>query len=151
MIEERLKELGLLLPETTVPGGNYVSLNIRGVVGFVAIQFPVINEQYHFQGRLGAEISTEEGYKAMQLCALNVLAQINKHITMEKFVGMNHLDACYQCVDGWDDAPVVADGASDLFINVLAEKGRHARGICRVAGLPRNFSVGLTATFTIDK
>lgn len=149
MIEKRLKKLGLSLPDTSTPGGNYVSLNIRAVSGFVAIQFPIINNEYFFQGRLGSEIDTGQGYEAMQLCALNVLAQIKKHLGFHKLLGINHLDIYYQSITGWDDGPRIADGASDLMVDILEEKGRHSRAIFGVANLPRNFSVGLTTTLTV--
>lgn len=65
---EILKTIGLELPNVSTPGGSYVSVNIRENIAYIAIQFPILNEQFKFQGRLGNEISTEDGYKAMQLC-----------------------------------------------------------------------------------
>ncbi len=73
-LEAQLSKFGLTLPEVSVPGGNYVSVNIRQHTAFVAIQFPIINGKYLYQGRLGTDLITEEGYQAMQLCALNVMA-----------------------------------------------------------------------------
>ena len=146
---ENLKELGLTLPNASTPGGNYVSVNIRENIAYIAIQFPILNEEFKYQGRLGEEISTEEGYKAMELCALNVLAQVNEKIGFDKVVGLNHLDACFQLGTEWDDSPAVVNGASDLFVKVLEEKGTHSRAIFGVEKLPRNFCVGLTASFTI--
>ncbi len=147
--KENLKELKLKLPETSTPGGSYVSVNVRGNIAYIAIQFPIFNEKYLYQGRLGNGITTEEGYKAMQLCALNVLAQVNEKIGFDKIVGLNHIDAYFQSGANWDDSPIVVNGASDLFVKVLEEKGKHSRAIFGVEKLPRNFSVGLTATFTI--
>ncbi|WP_420384980.1 RidA family protein [Roseivirga sp.] len=148
-IEDKLAERGLSLPDVSVPGGNYDSINIRGHVGYIAIQFPIQSGEYLFTGRLGNEVTTEEGYQAMQLCALNVLAQINKKIGIEKLLGINHIDAYYQSAEDWDDAPHVVNGASDLFVNVLGEKGRHSRSIVGIHKLPRNFSVGLTVNCTL--
>jgi len=148
---EILKTIGLELPNVSTPGGSYVSVNIRENIAYIAIQFPILNEEFKFQGRLGNEISTEDGYKAMQLCALNVLAQVNKKIGFDKVVGLNHIDAYFQSGKDWDESPKVVDGASDLFVKVLKEKGKHSRAIFGVEKLPRNFSVGLTATLTIKK
>lgn len=148
---ENLTKLELVLPELTTPGGSYVSINIRENIAYVAIQFPIKNEEYLYQGRLGNEISTNEGYEAMELCALNVLAQMNNKIGFDKIVGLNHLDIYFQSSDNWDDSPNVANGASDLFVKILEEKGIHSRAIFGVEKLPRNFSVGLTCTFTIKK
>lgn len=148
---EILKTIGLELPYVSTQGGSYVSVNIRENIAYIAIQFPILNEEFKFQGRLGNEISTEDGYKAMQLCALNVLAQVNKKIGFDKVVGLNHIDAYFQSGKDWDESPKVVDGASDLLVKVLKEKGKHSRAIFGVEKLPRNFSVGLTASFTIKK
>ncbi|MDF2159378.1 RidA family protein [Algoriphagus sp. CAU 1675] len=150
-MEEKLKKMGLFLPNASSPGGKYVSVNIRGTIGYVAIQFPIIENKYFYLGRLGAEVNTRDGYQAMQFCALNVLSQIKKHVDMDNFIGLNHIDAYYQGSKGWDDAPKVVDGASELFLEILGEKGQHARAIFGVESLPRNFSVGLTASFTFKK
>jgi enamine deaminase RidA (YjgF/YER057c/UK114 family) len=146
---EKLKALNLELPELSKPGGTYVSVNIRGNIAYVAIQFPINNNNYFYQGRLGNEISTEDGYKAMELCALNVLAQVDKKVGFDRIIGLNHIDAYFQSGKDWDNSPIVVNGASDLFVNVLEEKGKHSRSIFGVDRLPKNFSVGLTATFTL--
>lgn len=146
-----LRKHGLKLPNASKPGGSYVSVNIRENVAYIAIQFPILNEEFEFQGRLGNEISTEDGFKAMELCALNVLAQVDKEIGFDKIVGLNHIDAYFQSAPGWDDSPIVVNGASELFVKVLEEKGKHSRAIFGVEKLPRNFSVGLTTSFTIKK
>jgi enamine deaminase RidA (YjgF/YER057c/UK114 family) len=149
--KKNLAELGLVLPKASTPGGNYVSVNIRENIAYVAIQFPILNEKYLHQGRLGKEIPTFQGYKAMELCALNVLAQIDKTVGFDNIIGLNHIDAYYQSGKDWDEAPQVVDGASDLFVKVLEDKGKHSRSIFGVDKLPRNFSVGLTASFTVVK
>ena len=78
-----LDNLGLALPKVSTPGGSYISVNIRGNIAYVAIQFPIKYEKYLYQGRLGNAIATEDGYKAMELCALNVLAQINERSVLK--------------------------------------------------------------------
>lgn len=148
-ITEKVKTLGLTLPEVSTPGGNYVSVNKRGGIAYVAIQFPILNGKFLYQGLLGKEISDDEGGKAMELCALNVIAQIDSKIGFDSIEGLNHFDAYYQSSEEWDNAPMIVNGASDLFVNVLGEKGAHSRAIFGVDRLPRNFCVGLTASFTI--
>ncbi len=148
--KENLAKLQLQLPDVSTPGGSYESVNVRKDIAYIAIQFPILNEEYKYQGRLGNEISTQQGYKAMELCALNVLAQIDKKIGFENIVGLNHIDAHFQSGADWDDSPIVVNGASDLFVKVLEEKGKHSRAIFGVEKLPRNFSVGLTASFTVE-
>lgn len=148
--EEKLKELGLVLPEPSTPGGNYKSVNVRGGIAWVAIQFPIQNGAYHYQGILGDEVNTGDGYKAMQLCALNVLAQIYQKVGWENIEGLNHIEAYYRSKVTWDDAPKVVDGASDLFTRVLGEKGTHSRSIIGVSELPRKFCVGLSCHFSLN-
>jgi len=146
---ESLKKIHLELPEVSTPGGSYASVNIRSNITYVAIQFPIKNGTPLYQGRIGAEFTTEEGFKAMELCALNVLAQINDKVGFENVVGLNHIDAYFQADENWDNSPKVVNGVSDLFVNILKEKGVHSRAIYSVERLPRNFCVGLTCTFTI--
>ena len=151
MLEKKLKELEIELPEVSLPGGNYVSVNVRENIAYVAIQFPIVNGNYHYQGRLGDEISTEEGYKAMEMCALNVISQIEAKVGFENVIGLNHIDAYFLAGNEWDDSPIIVNGASDIFVNVLGEKGTHSRAIFGVDSLPRNFSVGLTVSVTLKR
>jgi enamine deaminase RidA (YjgF/YER057c/UK114 family) len=145
-----LNELAIRLPEPPKPGGSYVSVNVRGSTAYVAIQFPIENNQYLFTGRLGKDLSTEAGYQAARLAAINVLAQIETYVGFENLAGLNHVDIYYQADEVWDDGPVVANGASDLFVKVLGPLGTHTRAIFGVHRLPRNFSVGLTASFSLN-
>lgn len=148
---QNLLHYGYQLPNVSTPGGSYLSVNVRGNIAYIAIQFPILNEEYLYQGRLGDDLTTEDGYKAMELCALNVLAQIESKVGFENIVGLNHIDAYFQSGENWDDSPKVVNGASDLFVKILEDKGQHSRAIFGVHKLPRNFSVGLTASFTIKK
>ncbi len=150
-IKEKIKTLKLELPNVSTPGGSYVSVNIRGNMAYVAIQFPIINEELHYKGRLGAELTTEDGYNAMQMCALNVIAQIDAKVGFNNIEGLNHLDAYYQSYGDWNEAPKVVDGASDLFLDLLEDKGTHSRAIFGVDKLYGNLSVGITCTFTLNK
>jgi hypothetical protein len=149
IIKEKLRLLNLSLPPVTTPGGNYTSVNIRGAIAYIAIQFPIWGNEYRFQGVLGEDITTEEGYTAMQLCALNVLSQIDAKLGFESVVGLNHVEAFYQAKRGWDNAPKVVNGASDLFVQVMEEMGIHSRSILGVYNLPRNFCAGISCTVTI--
>lgn len=146
---ENLKNLDLKLPEASNPGGSYSSVNLRGNIAYIAIQFPIWNKEYKFQGRLGDKISTKQGYEAMELCALNVLAHIHRHVGFKNVIGLNHIDVYFQAGYNWDDSPIIANGASDLFSKILEDKGKHTRAIFGVEKLPRDFCVGLTCSFTI--
>ncbi len=146
---EQLNLHSITLPEPSTPGGSYTSVNIRKDIAYIAIQFPIFNGEYRYQGILGKDINTSEGYAAMELCALNVLAQLHHKITLERVLGLNHFDAYYVSDKDWDEAPQVVNGASDLFVKVLGKQGVHSRAILGVEKLPRNFCVGLTASCTL--
>jgi len=146
---DRLAQLNFQLPDVSRPGGSYQSVNVRGNIAYVTTQFPVWNEEFRFQGKLGDNLTTEDGYKAAALCALNVLAQIEGNVGFKHVEGLNHIDIYYVGDGTWDEAPKVANGASDLFAKVLVDKGKHSRAIFGVAHLPSNFSIGLTASFTL--
>ncbi len=148
-ISDLVRELGHELPIASKPGGNYVSVNIRQNIAFIAIQLPKLGDDWIYKGRIGQELTSEDGYKAFQLCALNVLAHIEKSIGLDKLIGLNHMDAYYQADGEWDDGPNVVDGASDLFVKVLGDKGLHSRAIFGVDRLPRNFAAGITCSLTI--
>jgi enamine deaminase RidA (YjgF/YER057c/UK114 family) len=148
-IQKKLEDIGLGLPIPPAPGGNYSSVNVRGNIAYVAIQFPKLHDNFLYLGRMGDDISTEDGYKAMQLCALNVLSQVEHKIGFDNVIGLNHFDAYYRAGKIWDDAPRMVNGASDLFIKVLGDMGNHTRAILGVAHLPKGFCVGLTASFTV--
>ncbi|MFN3529337.1 MAG: RidA family protein [Bacteroidia bacterium] len=148
-IRTKVAAMGLSWPELSVPGGAYASVNIRGKQGFVAIQFPILNGQFMHQGKIGLDLETADACSAMRLCALNVLAQLAHKPGFEQLLGLNHFDAWYRATDEWDDMPKVADAASELFVELLGEKGRHSRAIMGVAHLPREFAVGLCVTFSL--
>ncbi len=147
--QENLKRLNLSLPQVSTPGGSYQSVNVRGLIAYVAVQFPILDGKFLYQGKLGKEITTDEGIMAMRLCALNLLAQINAKVGFENIAGLNHLDANYVADGIWDDGPLLVDGASQLMIDVLEDRGLHSRSIYGVARLPRDFCVSLTASFTL--
>lgn len=132
------------------PGGSYVAVNIRGNIAYVAIQFPIKNEELQYKGRLGNGLNTKDGYEAAKLCAINIIGQIQKFIGFEHIEGLNHLDIYFQNTENWNDGPMVANGASDLFLEVLgAEAGRHTRTIVGVHSLSRNSCIAITSSFTL--
>lgn len=148
-LNERLTAFGIHPASAPPPGGSYLSVNVRGSIAYVAIQFPIQGNKYLYQGRFGKDISTTEGYQAARLSAVNILAQMEKYVGLEKVLGLNHAEIYYQCSKKWDEGPIVANGASGLFVQVLEEKGQHSRVIFGVDQLPRNFCLGISCTFTL--
>jgi hypothetical protein len=146
----RLQELGLDLYDPPPPGGSYNSVNIRGSIAYVAIQFPIRNNVPVYKGHLGKNLTTPDGVTAAGIVASNILSQINKHVGFEKLIGLNHLDIYYQASGDWDDGPVIANGASDTFLHVLGDKGKHTRALFGVERLSRNYCLGIVSSFTIE-
>lgn len=149
IIQEKLRSLGVVFGAAPQPGGSYVAVNIRGNIAYVAIQLPIRDNQFFFLGRLGNEVTTEQGYEAAKMAATNVLLQIDKFVGYDRIVGLNHADIYYQVSGTWDEGPRVANGASDLFLQVLGDRGQHTRAIFGVDRLPKNHSIALTTSFTI--
>ncbi len=144
-----LEKQGLSLPNAPKPGGHYESVRIVDKVAYVAIQFPFVNDKLAYQGRLGSNLTTQDGYHAAQLCALNVLSQINKYVGFDNILSLNMVEAYMLTVDEWDDFPKVLDGASELFLSILGDAGRHARALYGVHRLPMNCPIALTTSFTL--
>jgi len=145
----RLAERRLALPAPPKPGGAYEPVRVLGGVAYVAAQFPVADGALAFRGRLGRELTTEDGYRAAEVCALNVLAQVHRAVGFERILGLNRIEGYLQTVEGWDDFPQVLDGASHLFAHALGDAGRHARGLYGVERLPMDAPIELMATFTL--
>ena len=131
------------------PGGSYTAVNTRGNIAYVAIQFPIKNGQLQHAGRLGDQISTKQGYEAAGFCAKNIIGQIQKFIGFENIEGLNHLDIYFQNTENWNEGPAVANGASDLFKEILGEAGVHTRTIIGVHSLSKNSCIAITSSFTL--
>jgi len=140
--EEKLKELGLSLPEAPKPVANYVPVVRVGDLLFLSGVLPSRDGQLVMTGKLGAGLSIEQGRQAAQLAVLNALAivqaevgSLNRVQQIVKMVG--HIASA----DGFTDQPQVLNGASDLLVSVFGEKGQHARVAVGAAELPRQAPV----------
>ncbi|CAG5007780.1 hypothetical protein DYBT9275_04124 [Dyadobacter sp. CECT 9275] len=148
-LQAKLKEKGISGRVVPNPGGSYVAVNVRGNIAYVAIQFPIEATGLQFPGKFGENLTTAEGYQAARIAAMNVLGQIDKHLGFERIEGLNHIDVYYTANGDWNEAPKVVDGASDLFLEILGDAGKHTRAILGVERLPNRACVALTASFTI--
>jgi enamine deaminase RidA (YjgF/YER057c/UK114 family) len=149
-IAARLAEFNIELPNTQPPVANYVPAVITGSQVYIAGQVPVWNGALRYVGQLGKDISIEDGQKAAALCGLNVIAQLKAAIA--------DLDRVKRCVKvnvfissalTFTDQPKVANGASDLFVQLFGEAGKHARSAVGVAQLPLGVCVEVDAIFEI--
>ncbi len=145
-IEERLKTLGIRLPPVPLPAANYVPAMISGGLVFVSGQVPKENEELRFVGKLGRDFSVEQGQQAARLCAINILANLNGTLGgLEKVGRMIKLTGFVNAVPDFKEPHFVVNGASDLIVEVLGERGRHARSAVGVATLPNGVAVEVEA------
>jgi enamine deaminase RidA (YjgF/YER057c/UK114 family) len=150
-ISLKLEELGLKLPAAPKPVGNYAAVVRSGDLLFISGQLPIENGELRYVGRVGAELTEQQGYAAAQLAALNVLAQIEAALGgFDRLAQLVRVEGHVASAPDWQDAPKVLDGASDLFFRVLGEKGQHTRSAFCPARLPKNVAVELVVIAAVN-
>jgi enamine deaminase RidA (YjgF/YER057c/UK114 family) len=150
-IDARLSALGIVLPTPPAPVASYVPYVVSGHLVFISGQVTAAPDGLKYIGIVGADLSLEDGKAAARLCAINVLAQA-------KTACGGDLDRVKRCVKltvfvnaapGFTQHPEVANGASDLIVEVFGEAGRHARAAVGAGSLPRNVACEVEAVFEI--
>ncbi len=149
-IEARLAELGIALPEGTVPQANYVPYTISGNLVFISGQVAKLCDEL-ITGKLGADVDVETGRRAARACALNLISHLRSACggDLDRVKRCLKLGGFVQGTPDFTDAPVVVNGASDLMVDVFGEAGRHARFAVAVACLPLDTAVEVDAVFEI--
>jgi enamine deaminase RidA (YjgF/YER057c/UK114 family) len=143
-VEQKLADLGLTLPTPPQPLGNYTAVSEAGNLLFISGQGPIANGKLVWTGRVGEQLTLEQGQEAAQLTALNVLAQIKRHLGgFERLHHIVRVEGHVSSAEGFLGQPAVLDGASDLFAAVLGEKAGHARSAFSHSQLPANLPVEL--------
>jgi enamine deaminase RidA (YjgF/YER057c/UK114 family) len=143
-IEQKLTSLGLTLPQTPKPVAAYIpAIQVDNMV-YTSGQIPVVAGELKFTGKLGREISKEQGYKAAKICALNALSAIKSVIG-----DLNRIEQIVKVVgfvasaEGFTDQPAVVNGASEFLKELFGEQGAHARSAVGMAELPLGAAVEL--------
>lgn len=140
--EERLASLGIELPDAPVPAASYVPCVRAGNLLFLSGQGTMYQGERRYLGKLGKEISEEEGYQAARICGLNLLAQLRNYLgTLDRVKRIVHLKGFVASDPEFTKQPAVVNGASDLMEQVFGEAGRHSRSALGMAVLPGNISV----------
>ena len=150
MIESRLAELGITLPDAPAPAANYVPFVVTGNLVHVSGQISQ-GEQGLITGKLGADLDVEAGALAAKRCAISLLAQLKRATggDLDRLVRVVKLVGFVNSVPDFTDQPKVINGASDFFVDVLGDKGRHARSAVSAASLPFGVAVEIEAIFEI--
>lgn len=151
-VTAKLNELGITLPEVSLPAANYVPCNISGNTLYVSGQLPMKDGKPQFIGKVGREFSVEEGQECAKLCAINILAHVQKALggDLSRVKKLIRLGVFVNAPDDYTDHPKVANGASDLMVALFGDAGKHARFAVGVSGLPFGVAVEVDATFELN-
>ena len=148
--EARLKQLGIILPSVPTPVANYVPYRIAGNLLFLSGQGPRDDNGNAMTGKVGADVSVEEGYKRARRVGLGLLAAMRQSLgTLDRVDAVLKVLGMVNAVPDFKDHPRVINGCSDLFVEVLGDAGKHARSAVGVAQLPLGVAVEVDATFEI--
>ena len=147
----RLTQQQIELPQATVAVANYVPFVLSGNTLYISGQITVWNGELRYQGKLGENISVDEGYQAARLCGLNLLAQLRNACRgdLGRVTRVIKLGGFINCNPDFTDHPAVINGASDLMADVFGEAGRHARFAVGVSSLPLGVAVEIDGIFEI--
>ena len=151
-IENKLEDLGLVLPDLKPPLGAYVPYLERDGLVFISGQGPVLAGGSSICGRLGDGLDIEDGARAAQISALNILAQIRASVggDWQKLLRIVRLCGYVNATPDFTHHPAVVNGASELFVDLFGERGRHTRSAVGVASLPMDWAVEIDAIVEIS-
>ena len=140
------------MPKVAAPAANYVPYVLSGNLLHIAGQIPFLNGEKMNIGRLGEDLGVEEGVKAAEACALNILAQVNEAVggDWSRVKRCVKLGGFVNCTPDFTDHPLVINGASDLIGKVMGEAGKHARFAVGAPSLPLGVAVEIDAIFEIE-
>ena len=150
-IDKKLEELGIALPTPAAPIANYVGFVRSGRLLFVSGQLCFADGALVAMGKLGRQVTVEQGQAAARACAVNLLAQVKAALgDLDKVVRVVRLGGFVNSAPDYLDGPKVLNGASDLMVTAFGDKGRHARTTVGVASLPSDAAVEVDAIFEVS-
>ena len=149
-IEQRLAELGIVLPHAAAPAANYVPTVLHGGLLHISGQIPFDTDGQLIRGRIGDTMTMKEGEAAARRCAVGMLAQMQSALgSLDKVARVVKLGVFVNSTADYTDHPKVANGASDLMVAVFGDAGRHARSAVGVAALPLGVAVEVDAIVAV--
>ena len=148
-VRAKLAEMGLTLPVAAKPVAAYVPAIRTGNIVFTAGQLPLVNGAMPATGKVGDKVTIEEAKKLAEVCALNALAAVETVADVNKIVKVVRVVGYVNGVAGFTSQPAVVNGASELFIQIFGEAGKHARSAVGIAELPLDAPVELELTVEI--
>ena len=149
-IDKRLTELGIELPSAPSPAGNYVPCVQVDKLLYLSGAICLVNGEMTHTGKIGETRDISYGQEAARVCALNLLAMAKSHMgDLEKLSRIVQLNGFVNGVPGFTESPAVINGASDLIVDIMGERGRHTRAAVAVTGLPKDTTVEIQAVFEV--
>lgn len=150
-VEDRLRSLGIELVAAPAPAANYVPFQRAGDLVIVSGQLPMRDGAVVYKGKLGADVSLEDGQAAARLCMVNILAQMKAACDgdLDRIAQCVRVGGFVNCTPDYTDQPKVINGASDLVVAALGDAGRHARAAVGVNALPLGAAVEVEAMFRL--
>jgi enamine deaminase RidA (YjgF/YER057c/UK114 family) len=148
-VRDNLRELGLEIPVAAKPVAAYVPAIRTGNLIFTAGQLPLANGQMVATGKVGQEVDVEQAKKLAEVCALNCLAAVETIVPIERIFRIVRVVGYVNGTAGFTNQPAVINGASELFLNLWGDSGKHARSAVGVAELPLNAPVEIELTVEI--
>lgn len=149
--ENKLKELGLKLPPAAKPVANYVSAVRTGNLVYLSGHGPLRNDGTTITGKVGTDLTLEEGYEAARRVAVGLLGSLKAEIgNLDKVRRVVKLLGMVNCTPDFTDQPKVINGASDLLVKVFGDKGKHARSAVGMNSLPMNISVEIEMIVEVE-
>ena len=149
-VEDRLKSLGMVLPEVPAPLAAYVPAKKVGQVIFTAGQLPLLKGELICKGLLGQDVDVEQAYQAARICTLNALAAIKGVVKdLDQIVQVVRVVGYVASTSTFTQQPAIVNGASELLLEIFGEVGKHARSALGVASLPLNASVEIELTVEV--
>jgi enamine deaminase RidA (YjgF/YER057c/UK114 family) len=151
-IDKRLAEKGIELPQAAAPVANYVPVTIAGKLAFVSGQVTVWNGEFKFKGKLGKDFTVEQGQQAARLCGLNIIAQLRAALggDLDRVRRVVKLGVFVNSTADFVDQPKVANGVSDLMVEVFGDAGKHARFAVGTNVLPLDLAVEVDAVVELN-
>ena len=150
--EKKIKELKILLPEAKPPVGSYVATKITGNLLFISGQISIDKNGNLIKGKIGKDLSVEDGYNAAERCGLSIISQAKVACNgdLSKIKSCVKLTGFVNSTDNFTDQPKVINGASDLIASVFGEAGMHTRAAVSTNSLPLGVSVEVDAIFELN-
>ena len=150
--ETKIKELNIKLPEAKAPVGSYVATKISGNLLYISGQISINEKGDLIKGKVGKDLTTEDGYKAAERCGLSIVAQVKKACDndLSKIKSCIKLTGFVNSTEDFIEQPKVINGASDLIASIFGDAGMHTRAAVSTNSLPLGVSVEVDAIFELN-